>query len=420
MHGTRAKTSMKSGLSALTRRVAAVSLGIALTLGAATAQAQNMFAPVAYVNDDVVTRYELDQRMQFMRVLAGGASEAEVLDALIDERLKMAAARRVGASITDEQTAAAIQEFASRGGLAPEQFMTLMARNGVDAQTVRDFVVNATIWRDYARGRFGSRAQVSESEIDRAISQNGPSGGLRVLLSEIFLPARTPQERAQSEALAKQISSGATVNSFAAAARKYSVSPSRNVAGKMEWVPVGNLPAPLRNAVMGLKPGGVTAPLFTGNAIGFFQLRQLDEVATPTPAPSAIEYAAYYIAGGQSAEAQKRAAQVRAEVDTCNDLYRVAKGQPESVLEIGSKTPAEIPQDVALELAKLDPNESSTALTRANGQTLVFLMLCSRSYPQSEGADREAVRNQLLSSRIGAMAESYLAELRADATIVKP
>lgn len=408
-----------TALSVTALSVTALSL-CAFSVAPAPLAAQNLFAPVAYVNDKVVTRYELSQRMALLSVLGGSTSEKATLTALIDERLKAEAAARVGLTISDEQIAQGIKEFAARGQLQPEQLLSLMAQNGVAPETVRDFLSTGLIWRDYARGRFGSKAQVSESEIDRTLENNGPSGGLRVLLSELFLPARDAQEKAQSEAIARQIAANPSVSAFAAAAAKYSVAPSRAQSGRMDWIAVGDLPGALRSAVMGLKPGEMTAPLSTGNAIGIFQMRQIAETETATPDADAIEYAAYYIAGGRSEAGLKRASEVAASVDTCDDLYGIAKGQPEGVLEIDTLPVGDIPNDVAIELAKLDPGEVSTALTRADGQTLVFLMMCGRSYAASEGADRDQVRQQLISQRIGSLADSFVAELRADASIVIP
>ena len=425
-HGARRMSAaLHAALHAMARGMVQMAALAALSLSALSVTlspvlAQNMFAPVAYVNDKVVTRYELTQRVALLRVLGGAASEKDALDALIDERLKAEAAARVGLSVTDEQIAQGIQEFAARGQLKPEQFLSLMAQNGVSAQTVRDFLSIGLIWRDYARGRFGAKAQVSDSEIDRALQNNGPSGGLRVLLSELFLPARTPEETAKSEALVKEIAANPTISNFAAAAAKYSVAPSREKSGRMDWVAVGDLPPALRGAVIALKPGEMTAPLSTGNAIGVFQLRQIAETDVATPNADAIEYAAYYIAGGRSEAALKRAADIKASVDTCDDLYGIAKGQPESVLDIDTLPVKDIPNDVAIELSKLDPGEVSTALTRADGQTLVFLMMCGRSYEANDSADRDQIRQQLLSQRIGALADSFVAELRADATIVIP
>jgi peptidyl-prolyl cis-trans isomerase SurA len=83
-----------------------------------------------------------------------------------------------------------------------------------------------------------------------------------------------------------------------------------------------------------------------------------------------------------------------------------------------------VPSDIALELARLDNNEISTSLTRQNGAFLTFLMLCGRTIippePEEEGAEidlRAQMRDRLFQQRISSYADSYLAELRADAII---
>ncbi|WP_344847714.1 peptidylprolyl isomerase [Celeribacter arenosi] len=396
----------------------AVAMACALTTGAMAQQ--NLFSPVAHVNDSVVTRYELNQRIALGGVLAGGISQEDALNALIDERLRLQAAARAGVVASEEEIAQGIEEFAARGSLSTQELLDALGRRGVAAETLRDFVSAGLIWRTYIRARFASRVNVTEAEIDRALQQVRPGGGLTVAMSEIFLPARTPSERAQSERLAQRIASNATIGSFAAAARQYSVAPSRTSGGRIPSAPLGNLPPPLRTAIQGLSPGEVTAPLSTQNAIGIFQLRALSETDTPTPDAVAIEYAAYYIANGQDASGLAKAAKIKADIDTCDDLYEIAKGQPEEVLQIDTLPVGEIPNDVAFELAKLDPGEVSTALTRADGATRVLLMLCGRSYDasDSEAPDREALANNLRSSRLASIADSHLAELRADAIIL--
>ena len=104
--------------------------------------------------------------------------------------------------------------------------------------------------------------------------------------------------------------------------------------------------------------------------------------------------------------------------DTCNDLYGIAKGASEQELIRDTATPAQIPTDVAVELAKLDTGEASYGLTRDDGQTLVFLMLCSRSVQVDAEVDRDAVRNQLIGQQLNGFAAALIAELRAAATIV--
>ena len=87
------------------------------------------------------------------------------------------------------------------------------------------------------------------------------------------------------------------------------------------------------------------------------------------------------------------------------------------VLDRLTVAPAEISSDVALELARLDPGEVSYNLTRDDGQTLVFLMMCGRNQAGSDSIDPSAVRNQITSQRLAGMAEALVADLRASAVI---
>jgi peptidyl-prolyl cis-trans isomerase SurA len=162
-------------------------------------------------------------------------------------------------------------------------------------------------------------------------------------------------------------------------------------------------------------------PLPIEGALAIFYMRGIEEVSVNRPEYSAIEYARYYIPGGRSEDALRRAARVRAEVDTCDDLYGVAQGQPPEVLEFTSQAPGEIPDDIAAQLARLDPGETSATITRNNGEVLVFLMLCGRS-PQLDGEQPtvEDLSNFIRNQRVQSFAAGYLEQLRAEARIVEP
>jgi peptidyl-prolyl cis-trans isomerase SurA len=272
------------------------------------------------------------------------------------------------------------------------------------------------------RERFVGRDGVTEADVDRAIKRQATAPGVRVLLNEIILPANTPAALAASERRAAEITRITSLDAFARAARSFSVSPSRAAGGRIDWLPIGNLPPAVAAQVLTLAPGQVTPPISIPNAIALFQLRQIEEVAAATPETLSVDYAAFYIPGGRSEAALAEAARIRARVDTCDDLYGVARDLPPSVLQRSTVAARDVPGDVALELAKLDENEVSTALTRDNGQALVFLMLCDRTAAASEEApvDRAAIRNRLINQRLASYASAYLAELRANATITYP
>ena len=394
---------------------------LVLTLAvAAPVAAQGLFAPVVKVNDRVVTQFELDQRARMLELLRAPGNPQELAhEQLIEDRLKQDAATQAGITISDEQIRAGMTEFAGRANMDADQFIQALEGAGVAEQTFRDFIRPGLLWRELVRARFGQRVNISDLEIDKAIAGNGTASGsnLRVLISEIFVPAPQGQE-GQAMALATRLSQINTLPAFAAAAREYSAAPTGRAGGRVNWMPITNLPPALQPVILALAPGEVTSPLPVQGAIALFQLRAIEEGAYEAPEVAEVEYAAYYIPGGRSEAGLAAAARLRSEVDTCNDLYGVAKRNPGAVLERGAKKPGEVPQDIAVELAKLDENEVSTALTRANGQTLVFLMLCKRTpVGVPEDVNRGQVRVQLQNERIGSYADTYLAQLRSEARI---
>lgn len=401
----------------------ALGLGVLLAAGLWAApqavHAQGQFAPAILVNDRVITTFELDQRARFLTLLRAPGDPATLArEQLIEERLKLAAAEQAGTIPTPEDVDAGMAEFAGRVNMDTAQFVQAIGAGGVAPESFRDFVRAGIAWRDLVRVRFTGRVQVSDRDVDRAIQSGASGSSVRVLLSEIILPA-PPEQAATAQSLASELTQIEGEAAFAAAARQYSATASRGNGGRLDWLPITNLPPALRGIILGLATGEVSDPIPLENAIALFQLRAIEETGATEPDYAAIDYAAYYIAGGRSEAGLREAARVAGAADTCDDLYGLAKGQPPEVLERGAKPPAEIPRDVALELAKLDRHEISTNLTRADGQTLVLLMLCSRTPEIAADAVREDVLAQLRDRRLQNYADSYLEELRADARIVE-
>ena len=405
----------KMNLNRLTRSIAVLGMGL---MTAAPVSAQNLFAPVAKVNESVVTEFEVQQRQRFLEVLnAPGATREGALTSLIDERLRNEAVAEAGIELTPQGIEDSLAEFASRADLSTEEFTQALGQSGVSRETFRDFVVNSVGWRELVRARYASRVQITDAEINRALGETQGSG-VRVLVSEIIIPA-PPQQAARVNALAEQISQSKSTAEFSNYASRYSATASRGRGGRLPWQNLTDLPPSLQPLILNLAPGEVTGPLPIPNAVALFQLRDIEETSVAAPTYSEIEYAAYYIPGGRTEPALAQAAQIRGRIDTCDDLYGIAKGQPAEVLERVKKAPSDIPQDVAIELSKLDTGEVSTTLTRANGQTLMLLMMCGRTAAANASASREDVTNALRQERLTGYAEQLLEQLRADARIVR-
>ncbi len=456
-----------SRLSQLLRAGLALLLLLATPVAAQVAST-DLFRAVVMVNGKGITNYEIQQRIIMLRLFrTAGDLDEQALEALIDDRLRMIAAERLDLELTEEQIQEGEAEFAGRAELTRDEFLQALAGAGVARESFRDFVAAGLLWREVVRQRFAQQAaaQINESDIEHAIAATSRrGGGVSVDFAEIILPANTPAAAAEAQRRAEEITAGPMSEAaFSSYARRFSASPSRARGGRVpEPVPIGNLPAPIAQAFLGLAPGGVTEPFPIPNAIAIFQLRRLIDSDAPAEGETvALEYARFLIPGGRTEETLAEAARIRNRVDSCNDLYKVAQGLPPQRLTRETRAPADVPGDIALELAKLDKGESSTALT--SGNALVFLMLCGRTAatladatpdfgtspapagtaegdeaqaearaeaesPEAEATavpgvpevERSAVRERLVNQIVAGYAAGYLAELKADAIITYP
>ncbi len=381
--------------------------------------AQSLFAPAAHVNGSVVTNYEVGQRRRMLEIFrAPDPTDETALSDLIDERVQLDEAKRLGVTIDRERLMAGMEEFAQRADLGREDFVAELARAGVAEESFEDFVRAGLAWREVVQAEFGEgRTQIAPDVVERT-ADAPPAPELRVLLNEIIIPADTPDRAARAQALVPEITAIRDFGSFAAAARAYSATPSRDQGGAIDWLELADLPPQIRQVLLGLSPSEVTPPIPLPNALAFFQLREIGETDGKA-APTALDYAMLALPGGRSPAALAEAARIEARIDTCDDLYGVVPGLDPSRLVRKTLPLGQIPQDVALELAKLDPGEVSTAVTQGNGATLVFLMLCDRSYRplDAEKPDLARVEMRLVNQRVAQKAENLLAELRANAEI---
>lgn len=400
------------------RAIGAVVLSCVVMLGATNVVAQGQLAAAITVDDRVVTQFEINDRKRLLEVFnTAGDIDRIAREGLIEDRLKQQEMARFDRALSEVELQQALEEFVGRANLTLPEFGQVLTARNIAPRTFIDYVSVGVMWRDFVRARFNRQITITEMDIDRALARQGAtSTQLEVLLSEIIIPI-SPENAAQVQDVAARIARLRSFGEFENAARQVSALPSRDNGGRLGWLPIDNYPPQLRQVLLDLRPGEVTEPIDIPNGVALFQKRGQREAPRAALAPLSIEYAAYYISGGRTDAALRTAADISNQVDTCDDLYGVARNQPLDVLDRVTLAPADISNDVALELARLDSGEVSYNLTRNNGETLVFLMLCARNNAGAGTSDRELIRNQIRSQRLGALASALIADLRASADI---
>lgn len=387
-------------------------LVMALVLGSANSTtAQGRFEPVVQVGDQIITRHELNERTRFLALLRAPGDPRELArDQLIAAAIQNAAAADAGIDLSEDQLLAGLEEFAARANLTAEEFVTALGQNGVGAETFRDFVAAGLRWREYVRARFETEARdIPRPLIERRLTETGTEGGVRVLVSEILLPASSPQTRAASLARANDLQVIDSEEAFSAAARQFSVGGTRNSGGELPWRALDGLPPQISAVVARLSPGQMSTPVDLGEAIGLYYLRDQEVVPSGTPEALNVDYALFFPGGGT-----ETATRVIDDVDVCDDFYGLAKGLPEDRLIRAEVAPAALPADVRAALPGLDAGD--TAILNRNGAVGV-LMLCGRTIDTESTIDFELVGTQVLNQKLTALASHHLEELRAQTFI---
>ncbi len=393
------------------RRLVGFIATLALAVSLATpVPAQGLFDPVARVDDSVITAWEVDQRARFLELFRTPGDTREIaLERLIDERLQRGAAEAAGITATPEAIEAGMAEFAARAELPMEQFIDAIGQGGVTVEAFRDFVIAGILWREVVRARFLDAARPDAEAIDERLLEVGTEGGTRVLLNEIVLPADDPRTAEASRARAGDLARISDEDAFREAARRFSRAPTRIRGGELDWLAISGLPPEVQPAVAGLRPGQTTRPIELGTSIAVFHMRDREDVRAAAPDDVAVDFVTLTLGSAEDV------ARATAGLQTCNDLYTVARDLPEDRLRRETLPRAQIPVAVRTAIAPLDPGETTTL----PGEPGTLVMLCGEELDTEAALNRPAVAEALANRRLGARAARLLAELRASATITR-
>lgn len=393
-----------------------------LALGAAVAttglaQTGNPFAVAVKVNDQIVTNYEIAQRAALLQAFGQrGDLLAQARDQLVDERLRLEAASRAGLEVNAEEISAGIDEFAARANLTGEQLLQYIGQRRVAPETMQDFVRTGLLWRNVVQSRFAGRVNVSDAEIDRNLSLQSASSPESILISEIQIPLGQSDEAAIMELMEELSQSITSEAAFSAAARRHSRASSRGRGGRVNWLPVSALPPALAGQIMALEPGEVTAPVRLSGTVALFQLRGIRQDAGASDTGGGlVNFTTVTIPADRGQRAAEDARKLMRDVDTCADLRAESERFGGPNFEDHAANVSTLSPQVALELAKLDRNESGS-YTAPNGQITV-VMVCDRVQELPEGA-RDELRQALFNRRLTNFGEGFLAEIKSDATVV--
>jgi peptidyl-prolyl cis-trans isomerase SurA len=242
---------------------------------------------VLQVNGEIITDYDIEQRAKFNTIAAHKtSSRQEVIEELIDDKLKIQVAKRYKIDVTDADVESSFSDMAHRMHVTPDQLTQNLAQSGIDAKTLKARVRADLSWQYIIRGKFQSSLQVSEkSVLDQIATDKKAEGGevgydytLRPILFVVPRADAALQEsrRKDAEALRSRFT---TCDSGLLVARSMRDVAIREPITKNS----SDLVPALRQILDKTEIGHLTPPETTAQGIELFALCEKKETKSETP-----------------------------------------------------------------------------------------------------------------------------------------
>jgi len=401
---------------------AAAALAVAMLGLAAPVNAQNAEGVAAVVNDKVISTFDVRQRATMLLLFANlqptpemlERARAQALRDLVDEQLQLEEAARYEVTVSGDTIDRRMTEMATRAETTLDGLTSNLARAGVSVGTLRTQIRAEIAWQRLISGMYGSRVRISANDI--AETQQRIAANARrpqYEMSEIFLPADTPQEFNEMEQgamrLLEQMQQRAP---FPLVARQFSQSPSAAAGGDLGWISANELAPELRAVAERLQPGQVSLPVRTSTGVYLIAMRNRRE-GIPDGAASIVSLRQISAPASRSNSLDR----LRRRAAGCGDLEDDIRGiQGASILDLGQTVEADLSPDIRSRLQGVAVGGGSTVVT--SGDQANIVMLCSRETGGSAIPDRQQIEDRLREAELSMLAERYLRNLRREATII--
>ncbi|MFZ5720061.1 MAG: peptidylprolyl isomerase [Pseudomonadota bacterium] len=413
-------------------------------VGTAPAEAPAQAAPqtpaglsesvAAVVNDDIISTYDLGQRMRLLIATSGVQPtqenlpqfQREALVSLVDEQLQFQELRRVEQEqkidilAADEEVDAEIADMAQQNNMSREQFLAFLASRGIGVDTLRRQLRAQISWTRWIRGRYGSRLRIGDDQIAATqASLNAQAAKPQYQIGEVLIDANRvggmDQALAGARQLVAQMQQGAP---FPAVARQFSALPTAANGGDAGWISAGEMPPEVEAVLEQMRPGQLSQPIPVKDGVYILYLR--DKRSGGDSTLVSLKQAAIPLPQGASAEAEAAAREtlvaLKPRITDCAAIEAAASGVAGVVAgDLGEAELNDLAPQFRDAAQALQVGQVSDPIRTTAG--LHLIAVCGRRSAGAAEMDKEQIEQRLYSQQLSMIARRYMRDLRNSATI---
>jgi peptidyl-prolyl cis-trans isomerase SurA len=415
------------------RRGLVFPLIIAVTaLFAAPALTQDVQRIAAIVNDEVISRYDVEQRIRLVIATSRLQDSTQtrrrlrqqVLRGLIDESLQLQAAKRHSIRVGKSDLAHAFRFIEKQNKVPVGGLDRYMQQSGIPKPALEVQLRAQISWSKLVRRRLGRNVQIGDEEVDEALARlQANAGRWEQRISEIFLPVDSPDQveevRHASIGLLRQLREGA---SFAAMARQFSRGATAAQGGAVGWVQPGQLATALDQAIGKLQLDDISDPIEAAGGYYLIQLHERRKIAAAAQSGLKLALKQIVLSVAEDAKeadyaARETLARTVAESSKgCGNVESAAKDlKLASAGDLGSVKLTDLPGNIAAAVKDLAVGRFSPPIRKKG--SVMLLMVCKREKIKGQGPSRESITKNLTQQRLAMLAQRYLRDLRRSAVV---
>ncbi|WP_108519368.1 SurA N-terminal domain-containing protein [Bradyrhizobium algeriense] len=290
----------------LVRSLAAGS-AVALAMLAGSASPLPAQSVACMVGGEPITSLDIEQRTKLIFLTTRKpAPKQEVIDELINEKVKIKEAKRFGVDPTASDIDQAYSGMSQRMRLTPDQLTKSLESQGVRPETLKARLRADMVWGSLVRGRFKESLQVGEKDVDAAAQQGGEATQTEAFeykLQPIVLivPRGSAQSaidlrRKEAESLRERVQTCEQANSYFKSMQNAAI---RDTVTKTS----ADIPGPLRELLNKTPIGHLTPPEITKQGVEMVALCERKPTKVDTPKKREIREKMY----AQKYEAKSKA-----------------------------------------------------------------------------------------------------------------
>ena len=244
-------------------------------------------AIVAVVNNEVITRQELAERMRMVeaRMKNQGIAmpppaefQRQLLERLIVDRAQMQLAKENGIQVDDTMLDRAVARIAEQNKMSLQEFRNRLEREGTPFTKFREEIREEITMQRLREREVDNKIQISESEVENYLATESALRKDRQEINLAQILVRIPENasaeqiaarRQRAEEVLRQLNSGAE---FAKLAATYSDSSDALSGGDLGWRNQDRLPQIFLDAIANLKQGEISALVKSANGFHIIKL----------------------------------------------------------------------------------------------------------------------------------------------------